>query len=314
MSNNALHTLDWEAFSKLRSLTEIDLSHNRLEYLDERLFVKNKCLHKINLEGNKLDSLPYEALLINPFVSELNLKNAQLNSLQPQLFAGLTNLKRLDLSRNFLNNFNIEDFQHLEKLQELNLSDNFIKCNKVIGNKLKLLEERGIKVFLDQCSSKSEAEPKEENVKMFEKMIMAPYQKDEEKSSDLSKINQWHLPIDWEDESEEQNADDDDGDFDSKENHDNSRKNNEWLRFAPNAILCNKQNYILCQEYRSCLQDLNIAWHEQRKYKDECPDIKFAFVMGMAIGVSTIVLMLVCALCVKRCWENKKTGKQFELF
>ncbi|XP_065355853.1 leucine-rich repeat-containing protein 15 [Calliphora vicina] len=303
LSNNALHTLDWEAFSKLRRLTEIDLSYNRLEYLDERLFARNKYLLKINLEGNKLESLQHKALLNNPFVNELNLKNSQLFSLQPELFAGLTNLKRLDLSKNLLNNFNIEDFQHLKKLEQLNLNENSIKCDAMIKNKVRQLEDKGINVTLDNCFSEKSGELKQ-SAKMFEKMVMAEPLKEPEENIFFNNIQQWRSNIDLEEESNE------DDDLDSEQGFVSVRKNNEWLRFAPDTILCNKQNLVLCQEYRSCLQDLNKAWHEQRIIKEQCPfhDIKFAFFMGIAIGVSAIVFILACALCMKICLEVKKSA------
>ncbi|XP_023293395.2 leucine-rich repeat-containing protein 15 isoform X1 [Lucilia cuprina] len=299
LSNNALHTLDWESFSKLRRLSEIDLSYNRLEYLDDRLFARNKYLLKINLEGNKLESLQHKTLLNNPFVEELNLKNSQLFVLQPELFSGLPNLRKLDLSKNLLNNFNTEDFEYLKKLEYLNLNENSIKCDATIKNKLSLLEKRGINVTLDNCFREINGNFKRAT-EMFEKMVMAaaPIEEDDH----LNKIHEWRSNIDLEEDSDE--------DIDSKENnHQVIRKNNEWLRFAPDTILCNKQNFVLCQEYRSCLQDLNKAWHEQRIIKEQCPlhDIKLAFFMGIAIGASAIVFILACALCMKRCLEVKKS-------
>ncbi|KAM7352948.1 uncharacterized protein ACRADG_005282 [Cochliomyia hominivorax] len=311
LSNNALHTLDWEAFSKLRRLTEIDLSYNRLEYLDERLFVRNKNLLKINLEGNKLESLTNNALLKNPFVREINLRNSQIFLLQPEVFKGLTNLQFIDLSKNLLNNFNLEDFQHLKSLKEINLSENYIKCDQSVQNKIQQLEDLGIKVNLDNCL-KEKRENGIKKVKMFEKMIMTEPEVAEDQLTYLNQLNQWRSNIDAEDDSEE----DADDDKDLKTVSLSSRNNKEWLRFAPDAVLCSQKSFILCQEYRSCLQDLNEAWHEQRKYKDQCPlnDVKFAFFMGLAIGVSAIIIILACALCMKRCFEERKSNPSLDDF
>lgn len=252
-----------------------------------------------------MESLPNKTLLTNPFVWDINLRNSQIFSLNSQIFRGLTNLQKIDLSKNLLNNFNLEDFQYIEKLHELNLNENFINCDESIRYKLKQLKNRGIKVILDNCLASGNENIKPE-VKMFEKMVMTE-PKSEENDFDFSnQLQKWRFNMVLEDDSKEE-----DDDIDSKEILLKSKDNKEWLRFAPDAVLCNQKSYMLCQEYRSCLQDLNEAWHEQRKFKEQCPlnDVKFAFFMGIAIGVSAVIIILACALCMKRCFEEKRSGK-----
>ncbi|TMW47796.1 hypothetical protein DOY81_007134 [Sarcophaga bullata] len=314
LSNNALHTLDLEAFAKLRRLTELDLSNNRLEYLDERLFNRNKRLLKINLSGNKFMSLSPKKLLTNHFLMQLTLRNSQINMLHSELFAGVPNLVELDLSKNLLNNFNLEDFKSLPRLKKLNLSGNFIKCDENVKSKLKQLEDRNVNVSLDSCSLRNTNQLKPMTGHKFEKMIMLPGSVQQESDSQIFNTNiQWHLQIDTEEideslEDEEEEEDNNDNEFNSKKNSVRVKKNNEWLRFAPDSALCSSHNYVLCQEFRNCLQDLNKAWHEQRIQRELCPlhDIKFAFFLGIVIGISAVVILLACVLCLKNCRQHTR--------
>lgn len=322
LSDNALHTLDLEAFAKLRRLSELDLSNNRLEYLDERLFNRNKRLFKIDLSGNKFMSLSVKKLIVNPYLKELSLRNSQINMLHSELFAGLPNLLALDLSKNLLNDFNLEDFKYLTKLQKLNLSENFIKCNGDTKEKLKLLEQRHINMTLDGCFAANMIDMNQVAEHMFEKMIMFSSTADtvdraeeENDSTSNNSIVQWRFHMNTEeiDESIEDEEDEEDSknNFNSKKNLLRIKKNNEWLRFVPDSAWCGSQNYALCPDYRTCLQELNHYWHERYMQREHCPlsDIKFAFFLGLVIGISAVVIIATCVHCLRNCSQLKRQGK-----
>ncbi|XP_013114078.1 matrix-remodeling-associated protein 5 [Stomoxys calcitrans] len=303
LSHNAIQALDLYSFSHLGRLMELDLSYNRLEYMDERLYERNRLLTKLNLEGNKFTTLSTKPLLKSSSLTAINLRNSQLIYIHESMFSALPNLRELDLSQNLLNSFNANDFIGFRHLQRVNLSHNPFKCSQQIRENLDLLKSQGITVVVEQCQLESTEiiSPIESlgNNEKYQKMIMAPAmgkrveQEDDEESNLLK---QWHLTLD----SEEDIDQDEHLDLDSSEAEDGYLASSEWLRFAPDEVLCEAQKFRLCQSYRHCLVELNTARHEKRALDAfTSNEAKFSFFLGAACGIALIISILSCALCVK---------------
>ncbi|XP_075153810.1 uncharacterized protein LOC142227255 [Haematobia irritans] len=302
LSHNAIQTLDLDSFSQLKRILEIDLSYNRLEYMDERIFERNRRLININLEGNKFMTLETKPFLRSISLTTLNLRNSQLIFVHESLFSSLPNLNDLDLSQNLLNTFGVNDFLGLQNLKTLNLSGNSFKCTPPIKENVQLLRGQGLNVVIDQCQEDS-AEiiaPIESfrNNEKFQKMTLL--EEVEEPQPDF--LKQWHLTLDSEEDLDEQE--------DSSEITDSFLASSEWLRFAPDAVLCDSQKFKLCQSYRKCLGNLNTAWHEKRALDTfTSSEAKFSFFLGAACGITLVICILTCALCLKNCCASKKRDR-----
>lgn len=299
--------LDLYSFLHLRRIVDIDLSYNRLEYIDERLFEKNRLLERLNLEGNKFMSISGSPLLKTPSLRVLNLKKSQLSFVLDTMFSKMPNLIELDLSQNLLNTLRLEDFQNLKYLKILRLSENPFKCDQVLKDTLQTLRNQGVQVVSDQCEDNVELiapATLKVPVEKFQKMVM----KDEVQIPEANLFKHWHLSLD----SEEDLEDDEDIDEDNNEiseTDDPSLATSEWLRFAPDAALCEAPKHKLCQSYRKCLVNLNTAWHEKRSLDSfVSSEAKFAFFLGSACGITSVICLLICALCVKNCCDGKKRG------
>ncbi|XP_058977214.1 uncharacterized protein LOC101892471 [Musca domestica] len=310
LSHNAIQNLDLDSFSHLKRLEILDLSYNRLEYLDERLFERNRHLEKLSLEGNKFMSISNKPLLKSSSLRILNLRNSQLSYIPPTLFAELPNLTEVDLSENLLNTWRVEDFATLKHLSEVKLSQNVFKCSEDIQTKIEKLKTQhpGINIELKECVTT----PKSLTLgsEKFQKMVMLDQSVTE--SEPINIFKQWRLNFESEEEFED---DDDDGDdlngrFDEDDDTTTDLANNEWLRFAPDAVLCDIQKPKLCHSYRQCLVNLNTAWHEKRSMESfVSSESKFAFFLGAACGITVVICILTCSLCVKNCCESKRKDR-----
>ncbi|XP_073820680.1 uncharacterized protein isoform X2 [Musca autumnalis] len=295
----------------MRRLSDLDLSYNRLEYLDERLFERNRHLENLNLEGNKFMSISHKPLLKSSSLRILSLRNSQLSFIPATMLDDLPNLTELDLSKNLLNTWRVEDFEKLRNLSKLKLSHNVFKCNAEIQSKIDELKAQkpGITVDIDECISIPRTLSL--GVEKFQKMVMLDQPETVSEATNIFK--QWRLNF----ESEEE-IDDDDGDRDIHFEEDDDTAahlaNNEWLRFAPDAVLCDTDKYKLCHNYRQCLVNLNTAWHEKRSMDSfVSSETKFAFFLGSACGITLVICILTCALCVKNCCESKRKDHLSEI-
>ncbi|XP_061397363.1 uncharacterized protein LOC133333044 [Musca vetustissima] len=309
LSHNAIQNLDLDSFSHLKRLEQLDLSYNRLEYLDDRLFERNRHLVELNLEGNKFMSISNKPLLRSSSLRILSLRNSQLSFIQPTLFDELPNLTEVDVSENLLNTWRVEDFVTLRHLAQLKLSQNVFKCDVEIQKKIADLKAQklGIQIELNECT----ATPKilSQGIEKFQKMVMLD-QPINESENPINIFKQWRLNFESEEDFDDDN--DDDKHFDEDDDDVNSANlaNSEWLRFAPDAALCDTEKYKLCHSYRQCLVNLNTAWHEKRSMDSYVSsETKFAFFLGAACGITVVICILTCALCLKNCCESKRKDR-----
>ena len=91
----------WGAFTDLRILVELDLSHNNLTHLDPETFSGNDRLQTLTLSHNKITSI------------------------SPYVFPPLKHLKTVDLSHNFIDEIQRNTFENLgNSVEALNMDNN----------------------------------------------------------------------------------------------------------------------------------------------------------------------------------------------
>ncbi|XP_058790031.1 leucine-rich repeat-containing protein egg-6-like [Phymastichus coffea] len=100
-SNNALTSVDSDAFDDTANIVHLDLSHNKINSIQKGTFEKLEELKYLSLEDNLLKTIP-----------EL---------------CNLESLRHLQLAKNFLPAVNSDSFCQIENLTFVDLSDNKIK-------------------------------------------------------------------------------------------------------------------------------------------------------------------------------------------
>ena len=128
--NRYLETIDHEAFSNLKQLQHLSLSHNFIHSLDNRVFSGLVSLETLNLIENGIESLDE-----NIFSSLENLRRLYLGSnkyelLDHRLFVGLGNLIELHLPGCVLTNFDLRILDNLPRLEKILLSKTSIIHNE----------------------------------------------------------------------------------------------------------------------------------------------------------------------------------------
>ncbi|XP_047997437.1 protein artichoke-like isoform X1 [Leguminivora glycinivorella] len=98
-SRNSISKIHKSSFSKLESLTELDLSFNHLQ--------------DIEFDTSNLNNLSF-----------FYLNNNNIKTVTKDTFKSLTSLKVVDLSNNAIENIEILSFQNLKQLETLNLNNN----------------------------------------------------------------------------------------------------------------------------------------------------------------------------------------------
>jgi len=109
---NNLSLIETGTFSKLSTLTSIDLSYNSLNNIDF-LFENNVGLLNLQLNGNSIfinRTSPFRQLLL---LNTLNLDSNNLNVIYPETLKGLTRLVSLGLSSNNISTIDVDSFSSL---------------------------------------------------------------------------------------------------------------------------------------------------------------------------------------------------------
>ncbi|XP_055919249.1 uncharacterized protein LOC129951224 [Eupeodes corollae] len=290
IDHNALHTIYLDAFSSLRDVKFIDLSYNRLEYFDERIFEANTKLTKLNLSGNKFMSLQNKPLLRSSSLQYLALNNAQVTYIYPQMFKEVPSLREVDISNNLMITLSATAFNPLQQLQLVNLEENRWICDNGFDATLKALKRRGIETRLNACEvfdmkigGRGRSKPNEPH--MFERMMEEPGRatiKASEPKEFIPIENVWKAknPIDPE---------------------------------AEEAKACEEQSpNKICHLHRSCMANLKMLIKDKTtgevisrgKFTED--DLTFVFFTGIALGIATVICLLTCALCIKRCFVVQK--------
>lgn len=124
--NYLLEMIDHDAFSHLKQLVCLELSHNSINSLDKSHFSSLIYLESLDLSCNPLKRLDENIFSDQKNLKELNLSGNQLEMLDAEYFVGLENLNQLDLSKNKLAHFDVRILDSLPRIKKIDLSKNEI--------------------------------------------------------------------------------------------------------------------------------------------------------------------------------------------
>lgn len=119
LSQNAINSVDVNAFKKLKHLKILNLSFNMISKIDRDTFKDNELLVRLDLSRNTISRLNR---ITAQSLTHLNLTWCQIMSIDPDAIHGMPELVELDLSNNMLNE--LPDMFSGESLQTLDLSMN----------------------------------------------------------------------------------------------------------------------------------------------------------------------------------------------
>ena len=117
--NQELRIIDYDAFSSLTNLVDLQLIGNSIEKIDNRTFLALSKLESLNLSDNIIESLEETMFSNLKNLIKLELNGNPLTQLNPQSFFGLGNLKELDLAYNKLNVFELFILDNIDKIEKI---------------------------------------------------------------------------------------------------------------------------------------------------------------------------------------------------
>ncbi|XP_063535089.1 toll-like receptor 6 [Cydia strobilella] len=131
LSYNDLIVVTDNSLSKLRSLSKLFLQNNAISTLEDNAFEGLLSLQVLNLSSNFLNEVPPDLFADTKSLKEIYVSNNTMKVLPPALFNGLEYLQILDLSQNALTSkwVNKGTFKGLLRMVILNLSYN--RLNKI---------------------------------------------------------------------------------------------------------------------------------------------------------------------------------------
>jgi Leucine-rich repeat (LRR) protein len=100
VSNGKLMKIDYDSFTDLIYLKDLDLSKNQLDYLHPQIFSTLTSLEKINLSGNQLVAVEADMFGSNKKLSLINLRENRIAFLAPRSFEFNNELRELYLNGN----------------------------------------------------------------------------------------------------------------------------------------------------------------------------------------------------------------------
>jgi len=124
--NNAIRSIDHEAFRSLANLQSLFIGMNKLAFIHPDTFVHNTKIEELDLHGNSFnlgDEWPFLSLVS---LCVLNLSDCNLSNIPKGAFQKTVNLSRLDVSNNKLTYIDDHLFDSLKSLKFLNLSVNLL--------------------------------------------------------------------------------------------------------------------------------------------------------------------------------------------
>ncbi|RZF46977.1 hypothetical protein LSTR_LSTR011840 [Laodelphax striatellus] len=140
LSGNELTELDEKIFNHIPSVMSIDLSDNNLQSLHENLFSMNRDLEKLYLSGNKLHHMP--ARMFKP-IANLHVLDVHKNRLtylwnmdETKYMKDnkiLSELTYLNLEENRFKTLHKHNFESLTSLKALDISKNQLQCDQHIN-------------------------------------------------------------------------------------------------------------------------------------------------------------------------------------
>lgn len=156
VNDNAIYYIDLDAFSGLKKLQTIILSHNRLQSFDNRILEQNPQIFNVNLAENNFMHLPNEPFLKSQSLQILDLHECKMTNLPVRLFEELPNIRSIDLSGNLLIVLNSGPFVQNYKLRLLNIEGNPLPCDVHVKMTLVQMTRNRIKVFFQKCGEYNE--------------------------------------------------------------------------------------------------------------------------------------------------------------
>ncbi len=144
-----------DAFTYLKFLDWLDISHNILSGLHFKSFAGLQNLHKLSLQNNTLSTLNEQTFVGLFDLTHLYLHENILSLLPPVLFNDLGRLEVLDLSHNFIHVLHSNIFQPLHELTNLSMAFNILGFlpNGLFSENQKLLNLKLHANFLTSLSS-----------------------------------------------------------------------------------------------------------------------------------------------------------------
>lgn len=119
LSQNAINSVEFGAFKKLKHLKNLNLAFNMIPKLERDTFKDNELLTRLDLSRNTISRFNRIAA---PNLTHLNMTWCQIMTIDPDALHGMPELIELDLSNNLINE--IPDLLSSDTLQTMDLSMN----------------------------------------------------------------------------------------------------------------------------------------------------------------------------------------------
>ena len=129
--NEELRIIDYDAFSSLTNLVDLQLIGNSIEKIDHRTFSALTKLETLDLNRNQIECIEENTFSNLKNLTKLNLGNNLLSTLKPKSFYGLRNLKQLNLYHNKLSDFDLRIMDNFEKIEIIDLYSNHIQKDNI---------------------------------------------------------------------------------------------------------------------------------------------------------------------------------------
>lgn len=152
MADNAIDTIELDAFVELQQMEHLSLRNNRLTQFDNRILEKAISLRSINLSGNKFMYLAANVpLLRSRSLQYIDLHDAQVPALYANTFHEMPYLHTIDLSGNLLITIGQPVFNRSHQLKWLNVTGNPLICDENMQRTMRRWRQRRVNVAISDC-------------------------------------------------------------------------------------------------------------------------------------------------------------------
>lgn len=124
-----LGQIDFQAFTGLTNLVELDLSHNLLTSIPTETLNELPSLRDLTLASNPIQKIDNRAFMPVPHMVKLDLSHCEIQTIAQHAFEGLKLLHTLKLNGNKLTELRAATIESLEKLRGIELHDNPWMCD-----------------------------------------------------------------------------------------------------------------------------------------------------------------------------------------
>lgn len=291
LSYNDIRQVDEICFKNFHFLQYLNLSHNALHTVSLETFNNLYLLYDLDLSYNRLEQLDERLFERNPHLFKLNLEGNKLMSLPARSMLRSFSLHSLNLRNSQLNFIDKEIFRNLPNLQILDLSQNLlINLEVETFNALTALKRLQINENPLQCNQKLKENIKQLQSKGIELSIdSCPMEED---ANLLHHVHKFEKIISSEVISKETQQDSNEIDALQWRNYFNAENEGSGFIFP-------EEDEEIKSETKLC---------------DKRNDLKFAFLLGLVVGITTALSMIVCALAITACFSRstKFTGNLTE--